>query len=98
MARNLRLPVVALAQLNREADGEEPRLKHLRESGSIEQDADIVLFLHQQDIRNKPERVRLTIAKHRSGEVGAIDLDWQKAAGRFTPPDHSWGGWGEATE
>ncbi len=66
------IPVMALSQLNRAADGETPRLSHLRESGAIEQDADIVCFL------NKPEPlqniIRFTVAKHRRGKLGEIDI------------------------
>ncbi len=65
--------VLALCQLNREAEVGEPRLSHLRESGSIEQDADIVLFLH---LERSATAARLIIAKHRHGEEGTLDLRW----------------------
>ncbi len=86
MAVELQVPVIALAQLTRGAeqrkDTTQPRLIDLRESGSIEQDADIVLFLNREDYHedktaeNKPKivPVDLIIAKHRQGSTGAIQL------------------------
>ncbi len=66
------IPIMALSQLNRAADGEIPKLSHLRESGAIEQDADIVCFL------NKPEPlqniIRFIVAKHRRGQLGEMDV------------------------
>jgi len=67
------IPILALSQLNRTADGETPKLSHLRESGAIEQDADLVLFLHRPN-DNDNTIVRLTIAKHRRGRMGEIDI------------------------
>lgn len=66
------IPIMALSQLNRAADGETPKLSHLRESGAIEQDADLVCFL------SKPDRdsnvIRFSVAKHRRGQLGEIDI------------------------
>lgn len=75
LARELRLPILALAQLNRamEARGGRPRLSDLRESGSIEQDADVVMFLYRDDEEVK-EMVNLTIEKHRNGPTGQMNL------------------------
>lgn len=76
MAREIRVPVLGLSQLSRavEQRGEKkPVLADLRESGSIEQDADIVMFIWRED-DEKPENVRLEIAKHRNGALGHIDL------------------------
>jgi replicative DNA helicase len=64
------IPIMALSQLNRAADGEQPKLSHLRESGAIEQDADLVMFLH----REMKNTIRLTVAKHRRGQLGEIDI------------------------
>lgn len=88
MARELQIPVLALAQLSREVDRREdkkPVLADLRDSGSIEQDADIVTFLYREDYykanKDKPEEqpisspALLNIAKNRSGEAG-VDLDF----------------------
>ncbi|MAH47128.1 hypothetical protein CMI37_14975 [Candidatus Pacearchaeota archaeon] len=90
LAKELSVPVLALCQLNREADGARPRLSHLRESGSIEQDADVVMFIHQE----KGE-TELIIAKHRHGETGSVQMNWNPASVRFSdygrweppPPD-----------
>lgn len=76
IARELRIPVIALSQLSRavESRGEGvPQLSDLRESGSIEQDADVVLFLYRKD-NDIRESVNLKIAKHRNGALGDIDL------------------------
>jgi len=76
IARELRIPVLALSQLSRavESRGEKiPQLSDLRESGSIEQDADVVMFLYRKD-EDIRESVSIKIAKHRNGPVGDIDL------------------------
>lgn len=76
IARELKVPVLALAQLSRaiESRGERiPQLSDLRESGSIEQDADVVMFLYRKDDEIR-EAVNLKIAKHRNGALGDIDL------------------------
>jgi replicative DNA helicase len=76
IARELRVPVLALSQLSRavESRGEKiPQLSDLRESGSIEQDADVVLFLYRKDDDNR-ESISLKIAKHRNGALGEVDL------------------------
>lgn len=75
LARELRIPVLAAAQLNRqmEARGGRPRLSDLRESGSIEQDADVVMFLHREDEEVK-EIVTCGIEKHRNGPTGQFNL------------------------
>ncbi len=85
MARDLNVPILALSQLNRGPESradKKPMLSDLRESGSIEQDADIVMFLYKNE--DKPEEkgiVHLTVAKNRHGETGTMDLSW---VGRFT--------------
>ncbi len=75
LARELKIPVVAAAQLSRamEARGGKPRLSDLRESGSIEQDADVVVFLHREDNEAR-EQVICSIAKHRNGPVGDFNM------------------------
>ena len=71
-AKALDCPIIALAQLNREADGEKPKLSHLRESGSLEQDADKVVFIHRTTGDNEAEnsRAELIVAKNRHGKIG----------------------------
>ena len=82
LARELDVPVIALSQLNRSSehreDGE-PRLSDLRDSGAIEQDADIVLMLW----RPNDSGVRLKVAKHRNGPIGQVDLMWRKETVEF---------------
>lgn len=75
LAKQLEFPVVALAQLNRTQDGKVPTLSGLRESGSIEQDANIVIFLHVPD-ENKRFEVDAVVAKSRSGRTGTAKLHW----------------------
>jgi replicative DNA helicase len=80
LARELQVPVLALSQLSRavEQRGGKPRLSDLRDSGSIEQDADVVMFIHRED-RTNPDSDRQNIAeilieKHRNGPTGKVDL------------------------
>ena len=75
LARELKIPVLACAQLNRqmEARGGKPRLSDLRESGSIEQDADVVMFLYREDEEIR-EMVSCSIEKHRNGPTGQFNL------------------------
>lgn len=80
LAREMDVPVLALSQLSRavEQRGGKPRLSDLRDSGSIEQDADVVMFIHRDDKTNKeserPNIAEILIEKHRNGPVGAIEL------------------------
>ena len=83
IARELNIPVLALSQLSRGVESRDthiPRLADLRESGSIEQDADVVLFIYRESVYYKdlpPDKVHLTdilIAKHRNGPTGKIKL------------------------
>ena len=74
------MPVIALSQLSRavEQRGGEPRLSDLRDSGSIEQDADVVMFIHREDKNNdesdRKNVAKVIIAKHRNGPTGSIEL------------------------
>jgi replicative DNA helicase len=78
-----------LSQLNRGVELREdkrPRLADLRESGAIEQDADIVMFLHRPDAYNPEDRPGLAeviVAKHRSGPTGIVNLHWRRESMRF---------------
>jgi replicative DNA helicase len=92
MARELSLPVIVLSQLNREAEKEkrQPRLSDLRESGAIEQDADIVLMLAKQKDSDDNQEVLLDIvprdliiAKQRNGPIGIVRLAFRKSLTRF---------------
>ncbi len=72
LARELALPIIALSQVRRETEGKKPSLADLRESGSIEQDADVVIFLHTDDLKSETREV--VIAKQRNGPVGDLKL------------------------
>lgn len=79
MARELKIPVVAMAQLSRQFEqrgSKVPQLSDLRESGSIEQDADVVMFLFREDEENLAD-YKLNIAKHRNGPLRSLDLRFQ---------------------
>ena len=99
MSRELDIPVLCLAQLNRQAEvsrDNRPRLNHLRESGAIEQDADVVMFVHREEYYQTNdedrERVRgqaeIIIAKQRNGPIGDIKLLWQHDFTRFVNLEH----------
>lgn len=101
MAKELSVPVIACAQLSRgtEAKGKshKPALSDLRESGSIEQDADIVLFLYRDiyydnekgddEDRADPNKAECIVAKNRHGEIGTVDMHWDGQFTRFTSVD-----------
>ena len=79
LARELKIPVLALSQLNRSIESRTekiPQLADLRESGSIEQDADVVMFMYRVDDNNLAD-MKLSIAKHRNGSLGTIDLKFR---------------------
>jgi replicative DNA helicase len=93
LARELNIPVVVLSQLNRSPEGREghrPRMSDLRESGSIEQDADVVMLLHREDYYKKNEEdyqptntAELIIAKQRNGPTGTVELIFREKVTRF---------------
>jgi len=86
IARELQVPVLALSQLSRQIEtrGTEPMLSDLRESGGLEADADLVMFLWQKDRKDRDENVvRLKLAKHRNGPTGDFDLHFQSELTRF---------------
>ncbi|TSC67958.1 MAG: replicative DNA helicase [Parcubacteria group bacterium Gr01-1014_72] len=84
LARELNVPILALSQLSRavESRGGKPRLSDLRDSGSIEQDADVVMFIHRDDKYNeqseKPNIAEILIEKHRNGPTGSVELYFDK--------------------
>ena len=101
IARDFKCPVLILSQLNRTVEDKEknkkPKLSNLRESGSLEQDADVVMFIHREDyggeVKNDNDqgdpdatsdsKVELIIAKNRNGALATIDFMFQKHIGRF---------------
>lgn len=90
MAKEFNVPVITLSQLNRETEKtkSKPQLSNLRESGSIEQDADAIIFLWKPEedeaVTGSVEVVKCEIAKNRHGPVGSIDLAWSPSTTRFT--------------
>lgn len=89
MARELKVPVLALSQLSRGVEArnvKKPQLSDLRESGSIEQDADVVMFLWKEDDENN-ENLMLDIAKHRNGPLASIPLYFRGDRIKFYPRD-----------
>ena len=94
LAREIEAPILCLAQLNRQAEDSKdhrPRLSHLRESGAIEQDADVVMFVHREDYYARGEeadalrgQAEIIIAKQRNGPVGEIELIWERDYTRFS--------------
>ncbi|MDD6328046.1 MAG: replicative DNA helicase [Eubacteriales bacterium] len=95
IARELNIPVIALSQLSRAVDSRpdhKPVLSDLRESGSIEQDADVVMFIYRDEYYNpetttKPMTAEIIIAKQRSGETGSVDLRWIGKYTKFADPE-----------
>lgn len=94
IARELNIPIIALAQLSRgpeQRNDHRPMLADLRESGAIEQDADIVMFIYRDEVYNKdtPDKgkAELIVAKHRAGEVGTVNLAWIPSLTKFANYD-----------
>ena len=107
LARELNVPVVCLSQLNRaseQREGNRPRMSDLRESGSIEQDADVVILLHREDYyhiqnpdwaaenQDKVGVAELIIAKQRNGPTGVVKLTWDAHTTRFKNYAGGYGG------
>jgi len=94
LAKDLNIPVILLSQLSRECekrnDDKRPRLSDLRDSGAIEQDADLVMFLYRPGYYGQAEKhdgiTELHIAKHRNGPTGRIRLDWNEKITKFSNP------------
>ncbi len=91
LARELNVPLFSAAQLSRAVEQRQdkhPQLSDLRESGSIEQDADIVIFLYRDVVYNEatefPNRADLIVAKHRNGPTGMVSLHFEKTLTKFT--------------
>ena len=81
LSLEINIPIVALCQLNRNASRNEPTLADLRESGSLEQDADNIIFLYKEN--ENDERIILKLAKQRTGETGKINLLFRKQTSEF---------------
>ncbi|KKR15072.1 MAG: Replicative DNA helicase, partial [Parcubacteria group bacterium GW2011_GWC1_39_29] len=100
LAKELNIPIIALSQLSRaieQREGNKPRLSDLRDSGSIEQDADLVMFIHRDDKTNyanaerdgKLNVAQLLVAKHRNGPTGEIEFRINPDSLRFQEIDRS---------
>ncbi len=86
LARELHIPIVALCQVARDAEGQEPNLAQLRGSGSIEQDADVVMFIHRDrksDEKSAVQPAKIILAKQRNGPTGDIDIQFIPAYSMF---------------
>lgn len=84
LSLELKIPIIGLCQLNRNASRQEPMLSDLRESGAIEQDADNVLFLYQEkEQEGTVIDTTLKVAKQRAGEIGKVYLKFNKAMSEF---------------
>lgn len=90
LARDLNVPIIAISQLNRALEGrpnKRPCMADLRQSGAIEQDADLILFIYRDEVYNEKSSYKgiaeLIIGKHRSGEIGKINLFFHKESCRF---------------
>ena len=104
LAKELNIPIIALSQLNRGVEsregpeGKRPQLSDLRESGAIEQDADMVCFIHRPEYykiyqdekgRDLHGKAEIIIAKHRNGAVGDVLLEFRGEFARFSDPDEN---------
>lgn len=94
VSRELNVPLLCLSQLNRQAEDSKdhrPKLSHLRESGAIEQDADVVMFVHREEYYHRGDdraqyagQAELIISKQRNGPIGDVELTWEADYTRFT--------------
>jgi replicative DNA helicase len=102
LAKELSVPVIAMAQLNRkpaDRSGNRPMMSDLRESGAIEQDADVITLLHRESYYTRPNeaagdepsqednKAELIVAKQRNGPVGTVELHFNRQWTRFDNPD-----------
>jgi replicative DNA helicase len=94
LSRELNVPLLCLSQLNRQAEDSKdhrPKLSHLRESGAIEQDADVVMFVHREEYYHRGDdraqyagQAEIIISKQRNGPIGDVDMTWEAEYTRFS--------------
>jgi replicative DNA helicase len=90
LAKELEVPIIAVSQLNRDPErrtDKKPQLADLRESGAIEQDSDVVMFIHRDPLSEEDQArnaAEIIIAKHRNGPVGKVTLTWLEHLTLFT--------------
>jgi replicative DNA helicase len=99
LQKELGIPIVLLSQLRRDAEGKEPNLSDLRNSGSFEEDADVVMFLHRDRITNdenggdvdqkKPQPAKIIVLKDRDGEIGEADVSFIPSIASFKDVDYN---------
>ena len=85
LARELKIPIVALSQVARDAEGEEPKLNQIRGSGAVEQDADVVMFLHRDRLKEETaaQEAKIILAKQRNGATGDIKIMFIPSYSKF---------------
>ena len=85
LARELQIPIVALSQVARDAEGEEPKLNQIRGSGAVEQDADVVMFLHRDRLKEETaaQEAKIILAKQRNGATGDIKIMFIPSYSKF---------------
>jgi len=83
MARELSIPVIVLSQLNRQAEGQEPSLAELRQSGEVEEHADMIMLMHRKRDTPEDNETTLYVAKHRNGPTGKVMLYFEGDYTRF---------------
>lgn len=89
LANELEIPIIVLSQLNRDAEGRAPNLANLRESGALEQDADMVILLHrdnedqQEDSDEEVRKVKVIVAKNRHGAIGFATIGFEPKYTKF---------------
>ena len=81
LAKELNCAVMLLCQLNRDAEGQRPNLSNLRDSGDIEQDADVILFIHRED--KESDNAEFIVGKNRNGPIKTIDMNWNGPTASF---------------